>query len=114
MRISDWSSDVCSSDLLLALARNVPQAHASLIGGAWERSKFTGVELHGKVLGILGFGRIGQLVAARAKGFGMQVVAFAPFLAEARFGDLGVSRAVTPGHRRTVGSGKGVSVRVDL
>src|SRR5687767_7807117 len=68
--------------LLLALARNVPQAHASLIGGAWERGRFTGVELHGKVLGILGFGRIGQLVATRAKGFGMHVVAFDPFLAE--------------------------------
>ena len=82
--------------LLLALARNVPQAHASLTGGAWERAKFTGVELHGKVLGILGFGRIGQLVAARAKGFGMRVIAFDPFLAEERFGDLGVDRAATP------------------
>jgi D-3-phosphoglycerate dehydrogenase len=82
--------------LLLALARNVPQAHASLTGGAWERGKFTGVELHGKVLGILGFGRIGQLVAARAKGFGMHVIAFDPFLAEERFGDLGVERAAGP------------------
>ncbi len=82
--------------LLLALARNIPQAHASLAGGAWERGRFTGVELHGKVLGILGFGRIGQLVAARAKGFGMRVVAFDPFLAEERFGDLGVERAETP------------------
>ena len=50
--------------LLLALARNVPQAHASLTAGKWERSKFSGVELHEKTLGILGFGRIGQLVAA--------------------------------------------------
>ncbi len=50
--------------LLLALARNIPQAHASLIGGAWERSKFSGVELYEKVLGVLGFGRIGQLVAS--------------------------------------------------
>ena len=59
--------------LLLALARNVPQAHAALSGqGKWERSKWSGVELEGKVLGILGFGRIGQLVAARAKGFGMR------------------------------------------
>src|SRR4029079_14862182 len=82
--------------LLLALARNVPQAHASLTGGAWERGKFTGVELHGKVLGILGFGRIGHLVAARAKGFGMHVIAFDPFLAEERFGNLGVDRAATP------------------
>ena len=54
--------------LLLALARNVPQAHASLTGGKWERSKFSGVELYEKTLGILGFGRIGQLVAQRAKG----------------------------------------------
>ncbi|MFL6090686.1 MAG: phosphoglycerate dehydrogenase [Aeromicrobium sp.] len=82
--------------LLLALARHVPQAHASLTGGAWERGKFTGVELHGKVLGILGFGRIGQLVAHRAKGFGMRVVAFDPYLAEERFNELGVERAATP------------------
>src|SRR5205814_3497756 len=54
--------------LLLALARNIPQAHASLVGGAWDRSKFSGVELDGKALGILGFGRIGQLVAQRARG----------------------------------------------
>ena len=50
--------------LLLALARNVPQAHGSLVAGRWDRSKFTGVEVHDKVLGIIGFGRIGQLVAA--------------------------------------------------
>jgi D-3-phosphoglycerate dehydrogenase len=81
--------------LLLALARNVPQAHASLTGGAWERSKFTGVELHGKVLGILGFGRIGQLVAARAKAFGMRVVAFDAYMAEERFNELGVERATS-------------------
>jgi D-3-phosphoglycerate dehydrogenase len=57
--------------LLLALARNVPQAHASLTSGKWERSKFSGVELYEKTLGILGFGRIGQLVAQRARGFNM-------------------------------------------
>ncbi len=62
--------------LLLALARNVPQAHASLIGGKWDRARFTGVELHEKTLGIIGFGRIGQLVAHRARGFGMRVIAF--------------------------------------
>jgi D-3-phosphoglycerate dehydrogenase len=83
--------------LLLALARNVPQAHASLTGGAWERAKFTGVELHGKVLGILGFGRIGQLVAARAKAFGMRVVAFDAYMAEERFNELGVERATSAG-----------------
>ncbi len=79
--------------LLLALARNIPQAHASLTGGAWERSKFSGVELDGKALGILGFGRIGQLVAQRARGFGMRVIAFDPFVAADRFRELGVEQA---------------------
>ena len=79
--------------LLLALARNVPQAHASLTGGKWERSKFSGVELHGKTLGILGFGRIGQLVAVRARGFGMHVVAFDPYVATERYRELGVEKA---------------------
>src|SRR6201999_61342 len=62
--------------LLLALARRVPQAQASLVGGAWERSKFSGVELYEKTLGVLGFGRIGQLVAQRARGLHMHVIAF--------------------------------------
>jgi D-3-phosphoglycerate dehydrogenase len=79
--------------LLLALARNIPQAHASLTGGAWERSSFSGVELYEKVLGIIGFGRIGQLVAQRARGFGMHVVAFDPFVAAERFRELGVEKA---------------------
>ncbi len=79
--------------LLLALARNIPQAYASLTGGAWERSKFSGVELHQKTLGILGFGRIGQLVAQRARGFGMRVVAFDPFVAAERFRELGAEQA---------------------
>jgi D-3-phosphoglycerate dehydrogenase len=82
--------------LLLALARNVPQAHASLTGGAWDRAKFSGVELHEKTLGIIGFGRIGQLVAHRARGFGMRVIAFDAYLAEERFRELGVERAGTP------------------
>ena len=81
--------------LLLALARNVPQAHASLTGGAWDRGRFTGVELHDKTLGILGFGRIGQLVAHRARGFGMKVIAFDAYLAADRFRELGVERAAT-------------------
>ena len=79
--------------LLLALARNVPQAHASLTGGAWERSRFSGVELYEKTLGILGFGRIGQLVAQRAKGFGMRVIAFDPYVATDRYRELGVEQA---------------------
>ena len=79
--------------LLLALARKVPQAHGSLTGGAWERAEFSGVELYEKTLGVLGFGRIGQLVAQRALGFGMRVVAFDAYVAEERFRELGVERA---------------------
>ncbi|MEA2340678.1 MAG: D-3-phosphoglycerate dehydrogenase / 2-oxoglutarate reductase [Solirubrobacteraceae bacterium] len=79
--------------LLLALARNVPQAHASLVAGRWDRSKYSGVELMDKTLGILGFGRIGQLVAQRAQGFGMRVVAFDPFVGAERYRDLGVEKA---------------------
>jgi D-3-phosphoglycerate dehydrogenase len=81
--------------LLLALARNIPQAHASLVGGRWERSRFSGVELEGKVLGVLGFGRIGQLVAQRVKAFGMEVVAFDPYVGAERFRELGVRHAET-------------------
>jgi D-3-phosphoglycerate dehydrogenase len=82
--------------LLLALARNVPQAHASLTGGAWERSKFSGVELYEKTLGILGFGRIGQLVAQRARGFNMRVIAYDPYVGAERYRELGVDKADTP------------------
>jgi D-3-phosphoglycerate dehydrogenase len=79
--------------LMLALARRVPQAHASLTAGRWERSRFAGVELFDKTLGILGLGRIGQLVAARARGFGMRVLAFDPYVAADRYRELGVERA---------------------
>jgi D-3-phosphoglycerate dehydrogenase len=79
--------------LLLALARNVPQAHASLTAGKWERSKFSGIELYEKTLGILGFGRIGQLVAERARAFGMHVVAFDPYIAAERYRELSVEKA---------------------
>ena len=82
--------------LLLALARNVPQAYASLIAGKWDRSKFSGVELYEKTLGILGFGRIGQLVAQRARGFGMRVLAFDPFVSAERYRELGVEKADSP------------------
>ncbi|MGI8413230.1 MAG: phosphoglycerate dehydrogenase [Solirubrobacteraceae bacterium] len=81
--------------LLLALARNIPQAHASLIGGAWERARFSGVELYEKTLGILGFGRIGQLVATRARGFGMRVIAYDPFVGAECYRELGVESART-------------------
>ncbi|MCW2953620.1 MAG: D-3-phosphoglycerate dehydrogenase [Conexibacter sp.] len=81
--------------LLMALARNVPQADASLKAHKWERSRFGGVEVYEKTLGIVGFGRIGQLVAERAKGFGMRVVAFDPFVGAERYRDLGVEKAET-------------------
>jgi D-3-phosphoglycerate dehydrogenase len=81
--------------MLLALARKVPQAHGSLTGGSWERSSFSGVELYEKTLGVLGFGRIGQLVAHRALGFGMRVVAFDAYVAEERFREVGVERATS-------------------
>ncbi len=79
--------------LLLALARNVPQAHGSLKEGRWDRSKYSGIELMDKTLGILGFGRIGQLVAERARGFGMNVVAHDPFVGADRYRELGVEKA---------------------
>jgi D-3-phosphoglycerate dehydrogenase / 2-oxoglutarate reductase len=81
--------------LLLALARNVPQAHASLTSHKWERGDFGGTELYEKTLGVLGFGRIGQLVAERAKGFGMEVLAYDPFVSAERFRELGVEQAET-------------------
>ena len=79
--------------LLLALARNIPQAHASLVAGRWDRSQYSGVELYEKTLGVLGFGRIGQLVAQRAKGFGMRVLAYDPFVSAERYRELGVEKA---------------------
>jgi D-3-phosphoglycerate dehydrogenase / 2-oxoglutarate reductase len=82
--------------LLLALSRNIPQAHASLVAGRWERSKYSGVELLEKTLGVIGFGRIGQLVAQRAQGFGMHVIAYDPFVGPERYRDLGVEKGATP------------------
>jgi D-3-phosphoglycerate dehydrogenase len=76
--------------LLLAQARNVPQAHASLREGKWERARFQGVELHGKSLGVLGLGRVGAMVAGRALAFGMRVVAFDPYVSKDRAKTLGV------------------------
>ena len=66
--------------LLLSMARNVPQAHAALVEGRWERSRWTGVELADKTLGVVGLGRIGKLVAQRAMAFGMKIVAYDPFV----------------------------------
>jgi D-3-phosphoglycerate dehydrogenase len=82
--------------LLVALARNIPQAHAALKQGRWERKAYGGIELSGKTLGVLGFGRIGQQVARRAAGLGMHVIAYDPFVAPERFRELGVVHVETP------------------
>ncbi len=76
--------------LALALFRNVPQAHSALVDGRWDRAKYKGAELYGKTLGVIGFGRIGQLVAKFAQGFEMEVLAFDKFVSAERFKDLGV------------------------
>jgi D-3-phosphoglycerate dehydrogenase len=81
--------------LLLAQARNVPQANADLKAGAWNRSKWEGVELHGKTLGIVGLGRVGVLVAQRAHSFGMRLVAYDPFVSADRARQLGVALVST-------------------
>jgi D-3-phosphoglycerate dehydrogenase len=77
--------------LLLAQARNVPQANADLKRGAWNRSKWEGIELHGKTLGIVGLGRVGVLVAQRAHAFGMRLAAYDPFVSADRARQLGVA-----------------------
>jgi D-3-phosphoglycerate dehydrogenase len=76
--------------LALALFRNVPQAHGALVDGRWDRAKYKGAELYGKTIGIVGFGRIGQLVAKRAQAFEMDVIAFDKFVSAERFKELGV------------------------
>ena len=76
--------------LMLAAARNTPQAHGSLRGGAWDRSKYAGVELSGRTLGIVGLGRIGTEVAHRARAFEMRVLAYDPFVSKDRASQLGV------------------------
>lgn len=79
--------------LLLALARRVPQANASLRAGRWDRKKYVGVELQGKTLGVIGLGRIGRVVARRAQSFGMSVVAYDPFVAPDQARDLDLEMA---------------------
>ena len=81
--------------LALALFRNVPQAHSTLTAGEWARSRFGGHELYKKTLGVIGFGRIGQLVARRALAFDMDVVAFDKFVSADRFRELGVEGVET-------------------
>jgi D-3-phosphoglycerate dehydrogenase len=75
--------------MLLAQARNIAHAHAALIDGRWERSKWNGVELAEKTLGIIGLGRIGGLVAARAKAFDMNLIAYDPFVPAERAAEMG-------------------------
>jgi D-3-phosphoglycerate dehydrogenase len=76
--------------LLLAQARNIPQAHAALKQGKWERSRWEGVELHGKTLGVVGLGRVGALVAQRALSFGMRLAAYDPYVSAERARQMGV------------------------
>ncbi len=73
--------------VMLAVAREIPRAHATVTSGKWDRDSFKGVELNGKVLGIVGLGRVGREVAARARAFGMTVIATDPFVSAADAGD---------------------------
>lgn len=79
--------------LMLALARHIPQADASLRAGKWERSKFIGTEVHGKTLGVIGLGQVGSQVARRAIGLEMRVLGYDPFLSEERARILGIDLA---------------------
>ena len=81
--------------LLLAQARNIPQADRDLQAGEWNRSRWEGVELHDKTLGIVGLGRVGVLVAQRAHAFGMQLVAYDPYVSADRARQLGVELVPT-------------------
>ena len=78
--------------MLLTMARHIPQADRSTQAGKWEKNRFMGVELYGKTLGIVGCGNIGSIVADRAQGLKMKVIAFDPFMSEERARDLGVER----------------------
>ena len=79
--------------MMMALARNIPQAHGSMIAGEWNRKAFKGVELYGKTLGVLGMGRIGGEVARRAIAFGMRVMAYDPYITPSRAKALQVELA---------------------
>lgn len=79
--------------LILAMARRIPEAHSSLTGGKWERSRLEGMELHDKTLGVIGLGRIGTLVAQRCLAFGMRVVAYDPYISDQRAAQLGIRPA---------------------
>lgn len=81
--------------LLLSIVRHLLPADRSLRSGAWERDRFTGVELHGKTLGIAGLGRVGTLVAQRASSFGMRLIAFDPYVSRSRAAQLGIELVPT-------------------
>ncbi len=81
--------------LMLALSRNVPQAYASLKEGRWDRNKYTGTQLEGKTLGVVGLGRVGLAVARRSQGFDMSVVGYDPFLAPEKAAELGIEAVAT-------------------
>ena len=78
--------------LLLSMARNIPQASAALRQGRWEKSKWAGIELHGKTIGVVGIGAIGTLVAQRCHAFGMRLIAWDPWMSPERFRVLGIER----------------------
>jgi D-3-phosphoglycerate dehydrogenase len=82
--------------MMLALARNIPQAVARLKEGVWEKKAFTGVELRGKVLGVIGLGRIGSAVARRAQAMEMQVVAYDPYITEEKAQSMGITLVALP------------------
>ncbi len=77
--------------MMMSLSRNIPQANQSLKSGKWDRKTFTGVEVRGKTLGVVGLGRIGAEVAARAQGMKMNILAYDPFISEERAEELGVT-----------------------
>jgi D-3-phosphoglycerate dehydrogenase len=77
--------------MMLALARNIPQANAALHKGEWNRKKYTGVEFFNKTLGVVGLGRVGAEVAVRMKSFGMQILAYDPFVTEERAREMGIT-----------------------
>lgn len=77
--------------MILALSRNIPQAHFSLKSGEWNRKKFMGTEVYGKILGMVGLGRIGSEVAKRAQGLKMRTIAYDPFISKQRAEQLGVT-----------------------
>src|SRR5579859_688456 len=78
--------------LMLSLARQIPEADASTRAGKWEKNKFLGVEIFGKTLGVIGCGNIGSIVADRALGMKMKVIAYDPFLSDERAVNLGVEK----------------------